>query len=242
MMSINAKPDESEEVLSRELLMSGTLRDRMVRANAPDLLWTSDQIANSLADTIDGVSREDIWIFGYGSLIWNPIFPVEQTRTARIHGFHRALCLSSVVGRGSQEQPGVMLALDLGGSCHGVALKMGGNDIETELDLLWRREMMAGSYTPTWVNARTQQGNVRTLAFVANRRRPNYVGRLPDDEIICRLSKARGPLGSNLDYLRRTHAGLEAHGIIDRHVSRLLQICEAALEDRKAATKSCETP
>ncbi len=222
-----------EGVLSRELLASGILQDHMHLAAGPGVLWTAEQIEQSLAETMDGVDRRDIWVFGYGSLIWNPIFPVMATRTAKIHGFHRAFCLSSVVGRGSRERPGVMLALDVGGSCTGVALKMGGDDIDAELRLLWRREMLAGSYTPRWVKARSSAGDVQALTFVANRSRSNYVGRLPDEEAVCRLATASGPLGSNLDYLRRTHAGLEAHGIHDPHVTRLLQTCESFREMEK---------
>lgn len=192
-----------------------------------------DQIEASLEKTMRGVEPRNLWVFGYGSLIWNPIFPVSDRRNATIYGYRRALCLSSVVGRGTRDRPGVMLALDAGGSCRGVALKMAGDDVTEELRLLWRREMFAGSYTPKWVQAHFGGGAVMALTFVANRSRPNYVGRLPDEEAVCRLSTASGPLGTNLDYLRRTHAGLEAHGIMDARIARLLANCNVSPDKRE---------
>ena len=227
-MPKDSTPFDSDAVLSRELLASGLLQRRVIHAADPGVLWTNEQIDRSLAETMDGVARDNVWIFGYGSLIWNPIFPVVETRTAKIFGFHRAFCLSSLVGRGSSERPGVMLALDAGGSCTGVALKMGGEDIDTELRLLWCREMLAGSYIPKWVKSHSDDGDVPALTFVANRNRPNYIGRLTDDQAACRLSTASGPLGSNIDYLKRTHAGLQARGIRDPHIARLLRICESS--------------
>ncbi|WP_181176429.1 gamma-glutamylcyclotransferase [Mesorhizobium sp. B2-3-5] len=221
----------SEGVLSRELLSSGILQQNAALPGGGGVLWGNEQIDRSLTETMEGIAHDNIWVFGYGSLIWNPIFPVAQSRTVKVYGFHRAFCLSSVVGRGSHDCPGLMLALDAGGSCRGVALKMGGDEIEGELRLLWRREMFAGSYIPKWVTAHSSDGNLRALAFVANRQRPNYIGRLPDEEAVCRLSTASGAFGSNLDYLRQTHAGLAVHGIHDPHVAGLLRICESLKQD-----------
>lgn len=218
-------PEQPQEaVLSRELLTSGFLQHPM-HAGGAGLLWTNDQIDGSLTETMEGVDRRNIWLFAYGSLIWNPIFAVAESRKAKIYGFHRAFCLSSVVGRGSIDGPGIMLALDAGGSCSGVALKVGRDDIDGELRLLWRREMLAGSYAPRWVKAHSPEGDVQALTFVANRGRANYVGRLPDEEIVRRLVTASGLLGSNLDYLQRTHKALEAHRVHDPLITRLLQAC-----------------
>lgn len=237
-MKSSSTPFDPSAVLTRESLANGTLRDQLAHAAGPGLLWTDKQIDLSFEETMAGVTGDDIWVFGYGSLIWNPIFPLAGMRWAKIFGFHRALCLSSVVGRGSRDLPGIMLALDAGGSCTGVALKVGGEDLHTELRLLWRREMLAGSYTPKWVNAHSGNDSVRALTFVANRNRPNYIGRLSDEEAVCRVSTASGPFGSNLDYLQRTQAGLEAYGIRDPHIDRLLQICDLATDknlDHEAA-------
>ncbi|BCF95065.1 gamma-glutamylcyclotransferase [Paraburkholderia largidicola] len=227
-MPAKADEDFHETILSRELLVNGTLHSRIAQAAGLGLLWTSEQMRRSLSETMEGIDQSNVWIFAYGSLIWNPIFQVALKRTARIYGYHRGFYLSSVVGRGNPEQPGIMLALDAGGSCDGVVLKIGGDDVQTELELLWKREMLAGSYHPRWVMGRSSEGDVRALTFVANRGAPNYIGRISDEEAARRLMIARGPLGSNLDYVRRTHAGLETHGIHDRNVARLLLACDAS--------------
>jgi len=214
--------------LSRELLESSLLRDSFLQAAEPGSLWTSEQIEASLAETMRGVCMDDIWVFAYGSLIWNPIFPVAERKTAYVHGFHRAFCLSSPIGRGTRERPGLMLGLASGGSCNGLALKIGGSDVQAELTLLWRREMLSGSYSPRWVNASYTGGKLQALAFVANPARQNYVGRLSDEEAVARLVEASGILGSSLEYLQLTHDGLAANGIPDRHISRLLKLCRAS--------------
>jgi cation transport protein ChaC len=135
-------------ILSRELLERESLRDVFLQAAEPGSLWTSEQIDTSQMETMRGVRQDDVWVFANGSLIWNPIFPVVERRTASVHGFHRAFCLSSPIGRGTREQPGLMLGLAAGGSCKGLVLKIGGSDVQAELKLLWRREMLSGSYTP----------------------------------------------------------------------------------------------
>lgn len=211
------------------------LRDAYSQIAVPGSLWTIDQIDVSLTQTMRGIHLDDVWIFAYGSLVWNPIFPVAERRIACVHGYHRAFCLSSPIGRGTSDQPGLMLGLAAGGSCNGLALKIGGSDIRAELKLLWRREMLSGSYIPRWVNASTVSGNLRALTFVADPARKNYVGRLPDEAAVARLIAASGVLGSSFEYLQLTHDSLAAHGISDRHISRLLRLCCAS---KQTATTS----
>src|SRR6185295_7575731 len=99
-----------------------------------------------------------VWVFGYGSLMWNPAIRYVERRPALVHGYHREFCLLARAGRGSPERPGLMLSLEPGGSCHGVAYRLPAGAIEDELDVLWRREMMTRSYSPVWVAARTADG------------------------------------------------------------------------------------
>ncbi|WP_343315407.1 gamma-glutamylcyclotransferase [Brucella sp. BE17] len=203
------------------------------------LFLTEDELDRSLAQMIESTSSaHDVWVFAYGSLIWNPIFPVAEARRALIHGYHRSLCMNSVRGRGSIDNPGAMLALDAGGACNGIIMRIGG-DVSSELKLLWRREMMSGAYLPKWLDAKTNSGPIRALCFVANRTSPHYAGRLSDDEVSRRVATASGIWGSNLDYVQRTHESLVHHGIRDKALSRTLMRDER--EGRSETCPDCRT-
>ena len=103
---------------------------------------------------------------GYGSLICNPIIAHDQRLVARIHGYHRRFCLWTKIGRGSPECPGLVLSLDYGGSCVGVAYRLEPSTAIGELDLLWRREMLTLAYNARWLNLHTPEGSKRGLGFV----------------------------------------------------------------------------
>lgn len=166
--------------------------------------------------------RGDMWLFGYGSLIWNPLVHFVDRRVARVHGYHRRFCHWSTIGRGSPDRPGLVLSLDFGGSCTGVAFRIANAAIENEMCLLWRREMVIGSYCPRWVRARIGSRTVEALAFVANHAHPNYSGPLAEERLVETLAHAAGRWGSSLDYLRQTVEGLAGSGIDDHHLRRLL--------------------
>jgi cation transport protein ChaC len=212
--------------LTRADLESGPIRDLIAREVRSGSMRSDIELDASRAETFRGVEG-DVWVFGYGSLMWNAIFAVEECRVVRITGYHRSFCLRSTVGRGSPEWPGLMLGLDRGGASVGLALRMAPQNIDDELALLWRREMSTGSYFAKWLRAKNGEGEIRVLAFVANRRADNYVGSLPDEETARLLATGTGFLGSNLDYLVRTHDSLVHHGIIDRKISRLMRRCKA---------------
>lgn len=175
----------------------------------------------------------DVWVFAYGSLIWNPLLKTIASKPATLHGFHRRYCLWSRAGRGTPEQPGLMLGLDNGGSCRGIALCIAAEHAEHELKLLWRREMLTGSYAPRWVNVRVGDepaGNesVRALAFVVNHAHPHYTGKLRTDTMVQAIAGACGRLGPCADYLTNTVASLDQHGIEDRALKRLHELVVAA--------------
>ena len=160
-------------------------------------------------------------LFAYGSLIWNPAFVYVEKCLARVHGFHRRFCLRTKIGRGSPTHPGYVLGLDRGGSCRGVVLRIAEENVASELEVVWRREMVTGAYVPTWVRAQSAGRTVRALTFVTNRRHPAYVGQLCDDAIAPSIATAVGPLGHCRDYLMRTYHGLSDAGIRDAYVSRI---------------------
>lgn len=163
------------------------------------------------------------WVFGYGSLMWDPGFPYVQAIDARLMGYHRAFCVWSHHYRGTPECPGLVLGLAPGSSCRGRAFLVEDSHRDIVWDYLCRREMMTGVYDPRYVAIKTAQGETRAVAFVVNRRHPQYAGRMSDDEILMHIGRARGLRGPCADYLRNTVAHLDAMGIFDSHLHRLLR-------------------
>lgn len=159
---------------------------------------------------------EDVWIFGYGSLMWNPAFKYAESLSGLVHGWHRSFCLWTPIGRGAPENPGLVLGLDRGGSCCGVAYRVAAADRENELPLLWQREMVADGYHPRWVTVRCRAGHVRAITWVINRDGPRYAGKLPTEILVRHLATARGRLGSSREYLENTVAHLDELAIRER--------------------------
>lgn len=190
-------------------------------------LLTEDELRVSLDCTLrqwDGTS--DLWLFGYGSLIWNPGLPTVENVRSRVHGYHRGLYLWSRVNRGTPEQPGLVLALDRGGSCAGVAFRLAADGVMPHLEALWRREMPMGSYRPAWLPCALADGRrVAALAFVMRRDVPTYTGKLGEDTVRQVFGCASGRYGTTLDYVRRTVEALRESGMPDRALERLLARC-----------------
>ena len=173
----------------------------------------------------------DAWVFGYGSLMWNPAINVAESKKAHVRGYHRMFCLTLQVGRGTTDEPGLMLGIDRGGSVTGVAHRIAAGDVESELSILWMREMLTGVYEPRWVNADVEgRGRTRALTFVINRYHPRYEGALDEAAAARRIALAKGPLGTNRDYLYRTVRHLAELGIEDGPMASL-EACVRALAD-----------
>ncbi|CAN5250526.1 gamma-glutamylcyclotransferase [soil metagenome] len=190
-------------------------------------LWTEQQLEAHLDESLEHWDGEsDLWVFAYGSLIWKPEIDSAETRHARIYGYHRSLCLWSTVNRGTPAKPGLVLALDTGGSCEGLAFRVEATRVRSEFRRLWRREMMRGSYLPTWLGAHTPQGRVSALAFVMDRALPTYAGRLSDDAIVENLRHSSGLCGSSAQYLLSTVDALKSHGLADRRLTRYRHLYE----------------
>jgi glutathione-specific gamma-glutamylcyclotransferase len=208
--------------LTREDLENDALRKTHLQLDHPLPVVSEPELYASLERLLASHPRsKDVWVFAYGSLIWNPLIRYQERRLTRIYGFHRSLCLHSRLYRGSIERPGLVLGLDCGGSCTGVAFRIAAREARAELRLLWRREMVLGSYAPRWVTARSAQGNVRAIAFVVNHDHSNYAAKLPEQTILDTLATACGRLGSCTEYLRETVAGLERYGIHDARLAAL---------------------
>ncbi|QGZ62296.1 gamma-glutamylcyclotransferase [Paraburkholderia acidisoli] len=190
-------------------------------------LLDDDELRASLACTLkDWDGKTDLWLFGYGSLIWNPGLPSVETVRSRVHGYHRGLYLWSRVNRGTPEQPGLVLALDRGGSCAGVAFRLAAEGVMPHLEALWRREMPMGSYRPAWLPCTLADGRrVAALAFVMRRDVASYTGKLSEATVRTVFGCASGRYGSTLDYVRRTAEALRESGMPDRALERLLARC-----------------
>lgn len=223
---------ETEYVITREALRDDAMR-RMVAASAPDMrLLTDAERTASLEATL--AARPDagggVWLFAYGSLIWNPALHFDQRRLARVHGWHRSFCLLTQAGRGTPDNPGLVLGLDRGGACTGAAFHIPEALLADELSLLWRREMLSGSYRPRWVRVRGADGTPfgHAIAFTILRDGEHYAGCLSRDDIVRRLASACGALGSSADYLFRTRDGLRSLGIQDAGIEDLARRVERA--------------
>lgn len=163
----------------------------------------------------------DVWLFGYGSLLWHPQVKHDVTRVGVVHGYHRGLYLWSRINRGTPQRPGLVLGLDRGGSVSGLAYRIPAVIAEVELRALWRREMMLGSYHPRWLSFRSGRNLLEVLAFVVDRKASGYAGSLPESEMIAALRYACGRYGTCADYVCRTVEALRAHGLHDRRLEGL---------------------
>jgi cation transport protein ChaC len=172
--------------------------------------------------------QSDLWIFGYGSLVWRPDFDFVEQRLALSHGYHRALCLWSRVNRGTPERPGLVFGLDVGGSCRGMAFRIAANDIPDVMQALWRREMPSGAYFPRWLPCRTAQGTISALGFVMNRNTDAYVRDLSEDQLIRIVRDAHGRYGPCVEYVLETAQALKLAGIRDKKLEIIVRKLELA--------------
>ena len=229
-------------IITRAMLEDGGF-DRIIGDGIPGLvlLTAAERQAslNSLLAARPEPVGSGVWVFAYGSLIWNPAIEFVQRRFARLHGWHRSFCLSTKAGRGSPELPGLVLGLDRGGACAGAAFLIAEDTLETELTLLWKREMLAGSYRPRWVRVRDSAGVPfgHAIAFTINRQATQYAGLLTQEELVHRLSCAAGSLGSSADYLFQTRQGLRLLGIVDRRIEHLATQVEELINTRDQFAK-----
>jgi cation transport protein ChaC len=177
-----------------------------------------------LESTLSTMPDGDMWIFGYGSLIWNPEVAHSQNLPARVWGWNRTLRMWSRINRGTEQEPGLVFALMTGGSCRGIVLRVPRPQAERELRLLWRREMPRAVYEPRWLRCHTPHGPVRALAFTLAPTSPSYTGPLDDAQLLRVLRSCRGRYGTTLDYVTRTAQALRQIGIRDYAVERLLAL------------------
>jgi cation transport protein ChaC len=208
--------------LTREAILGNSIR-AMVEAIDPDArLPSPDEHRASLEAILAGrPDKGDVWLFAYGSLMWNPLIDYVERSIGLVGGYHRRFCLWSHLGRGTVEKPGLTLGLERGGSCRGVLYRLAESQAAQELEVVWRREMLTGAYAPRWLKASTDQGPVHALGFLVNRAHVRYAGKLPEERIIAAIAEAHGPLGPCAAYLFNTVDHLETLGICEPRLARL---------------------
>jgi len=171
-----------------------------------------------------GWDMDDFWVFGYGSLMWRPGFDHEETRQAQLFGYHRALCVRSFVHRGTPERPGLVLGLDRGGSCHGVAFRVRPDNREMVTAYLRERELVTNVYLETTRKVRLDDGRaVRALTYVVDRTHEQYAGALSIEDARRQVTGAVGQSGPNEDYVINTVDHLKTLRIRDHHLEAIVQ-------------------
>jgi cation transport protein ChaC len=186
-------------------------------------------------DAIEAMRREalagragDLWVFAYGSLMWDPGVPFAEVRRARIHGYARSFILVDRLGaRGLPERPGVMAALDAGANCDGLAFRLAAETVEETSRRIWWREMIGPGYRPAFLPAETDLGSIEVVTFVADHAAPPIEPDLPHETMVRYAATGRGFLGSSLDYLENLARHFDELGIEDATVARLLSEARA---------------
>lgn len=186
-----------------------------------------------------GYKRKDFWVFGYASLMWRPDFDYVEKTPARLYGYHRSLCVSSVIYRGTRKRPGLVFGLESGGACRGCAFRVASKRVDEVLDYLREREMITGAYHEKYlpVHLLDAKGNTKRRAnavfYAVDRGHAQYVGDMDDAERLDRLCRAKGRSGDNLSYVRSTLESLREMDVRDSGLIRLWR----AVERRRTRTR-----
>jgi cation transport protein ChaC len=169
-------------------------------------------------------AKGDLWVFGYGSLMWRPGFDFEERVPARLVGEHRALCVYSFVHRGTPEKPGLVLGLDRGGACRGIAFRVAEKNRADTVAYLREREQVTSVYREVmrsvWLQDDARK-RVSALAYVVDRGHVQYAGRLSLAEQHRHVLQGHGQSGANRDYVTATVKAIEAEGFRDAPLHQL---------------------
>lgn len=201
------------------------LWDERARVQGRGDAWRlSDAQLEASRAALLGAAGRELWIFGYGSLTWDPGFHFDEVRMAELPAHRRRFSCRTTLGRGSPECPGLMLTLEPGeGDCAGLVFRVDAERAAHESGMVWRREMIRGIYRPCLLPLRTPQGPVSALVFAANPAHADHIGELPLDDSAEIIARAAGVLGSNRDYLEQLVRQLAHLGIVDAYLNALLE-------------------
>jgi Uncharacterized protein involved in cation transport len=218
---LRGKIKPAEESFFRNLDMA-TVDAQVRAAGMPDDWRTPDDIREAARRAfMAGRPGSDLWVFAYGSLMWDPGLDFVEVRRARTGAYARSFCLVDQGGRGSMSAPALQLGLDAGAGCDGLAFRIAEAAVEHESFVLFRREMISSGYLPSWLALETEAGPIEALGFVADRTSEQIVPGIPLEEQARMIASASGFLGSNFDYLSGTRDQLAGLGVRDAYVDDL---------------------
>jgi cation transport protein ChaC len=217
-------PDLSDLRVTPAVMAAWDARARAL-GRAADWRQSDQALEDSQQALLRGIdAAQDLWIFAYGSLMWDPGFHFDEVRMGDLQGHQRRFLFRTVLGRGSPELAGLMLSLEPGpDTCRGLVFNIAPATRALEFGCLWRREMIRGSYRPALLPVATPQGEVNALVFAANPAHPDHVGEMALAQAAAIIARASGFLGSNREYLNQLAAQLHNLGIEDDYVTRLQQ-------------------
>jgi len=213
-------------ILTREALLNGEIERLLHSGHYGQSKMSDKQRAELVQFTLNALGSDaQLWVFGYGSLIWNPALDFEEQRRCRIKGYKKKFCFWTTLSRGTEEHPGLMMGLVKGGHCNGVAYRIEPKKAATELDILFRREMSFFVYKPTWVQARCVETNTsfNALTFVVDPEHQRFVENLTQAEAVRTIATAEGPLGRNCDYLFQLSDKLHELGFEETELADLVR-------------------
>jgi len=223
-MKDSDKTASASPFINRDTLTNNLVQKMVLQRGGDHTVLSDEGLLASRRSLIPDDYEGDIWVFGYGSLLWNPVITISDQIRGRIYGYHRQFCLKTEVGRGSPGNPGLVLGLDIGGSCVGVAMKVSGDAPIHELDLLWRREMLNSSYHPQLINFHADNGTdkaLKVVTFVMNRQHTSYLKDCSIEEKARMIASATGFAGPCRDYLIETHKALMELQIKDHYIEEI---------------------
>ncbi len=187
-----------------------------------------------IAQFLERMPRGDLWVFGYGSLMWAPGFRPAEQKTGLVRGYHRALCILSSRYRGTPEKPGLVMGLCRGGSCWGIAFRVPAARVRRVLGALWKREMLNKVYLPTMVQVTVgPKRRIRALAFVADATHRQFVRELDLHGRARLVAQGIGQRGHCMDYIRNTLDHMRELGLHDPHLSRILDAAMDLSSEKK---------
>lgn len=188
----------------------------------------------SLRETLAGRLDKDLWVFAYGSLMWDPAFHFDEVRFASLKDFQRSFCVWITLGRGSPETPGLMLLLDHGGETDGLAFRIPADKLAHESEVIWQREMFMFGHLPKFVTLETPQGPLEALTFIVDKESAHYTGQLSLDETAAAVHRGRGSLGTTFDYLESL---IEHHEILGIKDQAMADLFDRAIAKKDVAKK-----
>lgn len=227
-------PELRDKITDPQSSFFRTFRIETILEKHPELEWvgeflhTDDEREQNRLEALKDHPDEDLWVFAYGSLMWDPALNFSEVRRAKVMDYERRFILKEIYGgRGNREAPGLMAALDHGYGCAGLIFRIPKDCIAVETEILWRRELVAPTYNPTFVTAIVDGQPLKALTFVADHQADQICSDITRDEQIDCLVNGSGILGTSLEYLENVVAQFDVLGIKDDECSALLAEAKA---------------